>query len=48
MCEKEGARAGVVELPAVVTLDGLDAGAELGGHIGEKVRQSGEGVRFQP
>ena len=38
MCQEEGARAGVVKLPAVVGLDGLDAGAELGRDIGKKVR----------
>jgi hypothetical protein len=48
MCEEEGAHAGVVELPAVITLDGLDACAELGGHIGEKVSQGGKRVRFKP
>lgn len=37
MCEEEGARTGVVKLPAVVTLDGLDTSTELGGHIGEKL-----------
>jgi len=48
MSEEEGAGAGVVELLAVVTLDGLNAGAELGRHIGEKVRQGGKRVRFKP
>ena len=46
--EEKGARARVVELPAIVTLDGLDACAELGRHIGEKVRQGGKRVRFKP
>jgi hypothetical protein len=48
MCEEEGVRARVVELPAIVTLDSLDACAELGRHIGEKVRQGGKHVRFKP
>jgi len=47
MSEEEGAGAGVVELLAVVTLDGLNAGAELGRHVGKEVRQSGKSVRFQ-
>jgi hypothetical protein len=47
MSEEEGAGVGVVELLVVVTLDSLNAGAELGRHIGKEVRQSGKSVRFQ-
>ena len=36
--EEENSGTGVVKLPAVVGLDGLDAGAELGRDIGKKVR----------
>ena len=45
--EKEGARGGVVELAAVITLDSFDDAIELSGHPREKVRKSGERVRLQ-
>ena len=36
---------GVVELPSIVTLDGLNGEAELRGHPGKEV-EGGEGLRL--
>ena len=44
--EKEGTGGGVIELPPVVTLDGLNGQAELSGHPGKEVEESGEGLRL--
>ena len=44
--EKEGTRGGVIELPAIVTLDSLDGEAELCGHPSEKVDERGESIRL--
>src|SRR6185437_7975752 len=35
-----------IELPPVVTLDGLNGESELSGHPGEKVEEGGEGLRL--
>ena len=43
--EEERTGGGVVELPPVVTLDGLNGVAELSGHPG-KVVECGEGLRL--
>ena len=42
--ERPGGR--VIELPPVVTLEGLNGEAELSGHTGKKVEESGEGLRL--
>ena len=39
-------RGGVIELPPVVTLDGLNSEAELCGHPGKEVEEGGEGLRL--
>jgi len=44
--EEKRAHAEVVELAAVVALDGLDDDAELSTDMGEEVLQSGESVRL--
>src|SRR6185436_1464509 len=44
--EKEGTGGGVIELPPVVTLDGLNGEAELSGHPGKEVEKGGEGLRL--
>jgi hypothetical protein len=44
-CE-ECARGGVIELTAIVALDGFDGAAKLCGDISEKMRQGGKSVRF--
>ena len=46
MSEEKRAHAEVVELAAVVALDGLDDDAELSTDMGEEVLQSGESVRI--
>jgi len=46
MGEEEGTGGGVIELPAIVTLDGLDGEAEPSRHPGEKVEKSGESIRL--
>jgi hypothetical protein len=45
---EEGARGGVVELVAIVTLEGTDRATELGGDPGEEVGEGGERVGIQP
>ena len=45
--EKEGAGGGVIKLPTIVTLDGLDGEAELCGHPSEKVDERGESIRLR-
>lgn len=45
--EKERAGRRVVELTAIVSLDGLHGGAKLRAHIGKKIRNSGKIVRFK-
>ena len=47
MSEEERARAGVVELLAIVALDVLHCGAKLSSLVGKKVRERRKGVRFQ-
>jgi hypothetical protein len=37
MCEQKGSCGGVVKLAPIVSLDGLDCAAELGGHISEEI-----------
>jgi hypothetical protein len=44
--EKESTGGGVIELPAIVTLDGLDGKAELSRHPCEEVEKGGESVRL--
>jgi len=44
--EEERTGGGVVELPPVVTLDGLNGEAELRGHPGKEVEEGGEGLRL--
>jgi hypothetical protein len=46
--EKELARGGVVELAAIVTLEGMDRATKPGGGPGEEVGVSGERVGLQP
>jgi len=46
MGEEESSGAGVVEFTAVVTLDGLNGGAELGRYIGKEVSNRRKSVRF--
>jgi len=45
-CEREGTGGGVIEFPAIVTLDGLDGEAELSRHPGEKMEKSEESIRL--
>jgi hypothetical protein len=45
---EEGARGAVVELAAIVTLEGTDRATELGGDPGEQVDDGGECVGLQP
>ena len=45
--EEERARAGVVELLAIVALNFFDGGAKLGSGIGDEVRQRTESVRLK-
>jgi len=45
--EEEGTGGAVIELTAIVTLDGLDGEAELSRHPGEKVEKSGESIRLR-
>ena len=44
--EKEVMGGGVIELPTVVTLNGLNGEAELSGHPGEEVAEGGESLRL--
>jgi hypothetical protein len=44
--QEEGPGGGVIELPPVVTLDGLNCEAELSGHPGKEVEEGGEGLRL--
>ena len=44
--QEERPGGGVIELPPVVTLDGLNGEAELGGHPGKEVEEGGEGLRL--
>jgi hypothetical protein len=44
--EKEVAGGGVIELPTIVTLNGLNGEAELSGHPDEEVAQGGESLRL--
>jgi hypothetical protein len=44
--EKEGAGGRVIELPTIVTLDGLNGEAELSGHPDEEVAEGGESFRL--
>jgi len=46
MREEEGTGGGVIELPTIVTLDGLDGEAELCGHPTEEVEDRGESIRL--
>ena len=47
MGQEEGAGARVVELFAVVALDGLDGGVKLGAHISKETGQCGTRVRLE-
>jgi len=44
--EEERTGGGVIELPPVVALDGLNGEAELSGHPGKEVEEGGEGLRL--
>jgi len=44
--QEERTGGGVVKLPPVVTLDGLNGEAELSGHPGKEVEEGGEGLRL--
>jgi hypothetical protein len=44
--QEEGLGGGVIELPPVVTLDGLNCEAELSGHPGKEVEEGGESLRL--
>ena len=44
--EEEGTGGGVIELPPVVALDGLNSEAELSGHPGKEVEEGWEGLRL--
>ena len=44
--QEERPRGGVIELPPVVTLDGLNGEAELSGHPGKEVEEGGECLRW--
>ena len=44
--EEEGTGGGVIELPPVVTLDGLNSEAELSGHPDKEVEEGGESLRL--
>ena len=48
MSEKERAGGVIVELAAVVTLQGTDRAVKLGGDPGEEVCEGGKSVRLQP
>jgi hypothetical protein len=43
---KKCAGLGIIKFMAIVTLDALDDGAELGANIGEKVGKGGKSLRF--
>ena len=44
--EKEGTRGVVIELTAIVALDGLNGEAELGGHSGKEVEEGGKRLKL--
>ena len=44
--QEERPGGGVIELPPVVTLDGLNGEAELSGHSGKEVEEGGESLRL--
>jgi hypothetical protein len=44
--EKEVTGGGVIELPTVVTLNGLNGEVELSGHLGKEVAEGGESLRL--
>ena len=44
--EKERARGGVIELTAVVTLNGLNGETELSGHLGKEVEEGRKCLRL--
>jgi hypothetical protein len=48
MGEEEGTRGVVVELAAIITLEGTDRATELGRDLGEKVGEGGKRVGLQP
>jgi hypothetical protein len=48
MGEEEGTRCVVVELAAIITLEGTDRAAKLGGDPSEEVGEGGKCVRLQP
>ena len=48
MGEEERTRGVVVELAAIITLEGTDRATELGGDPGEEVSEGGERVRLLP
>jgi hypothetical protein len=44
--EREVTRGGVIELPTIVTLNGLNGEGELSGHPDKEVAEGGEGLRL--
>ena len=44
--EKAGTRGVVIELTAIVALDGLNGEAELGGHSGKEVEEGGKRLKL--
>ena len=44
--QEEGPGGGVIELPPIVTLDGLNGEAKLSGHLGKEVEEGGKGLRL--
>ena len=47
MREKEGTRGGVVELAAIITLEGTNRVTELGGDLGVEMGESVKGVELE-
>jgi len=47
MSEKEGASSGVVKFTTVVTLDGLNGGAEVSSDIRKKIRKGRKNVQLK-
>ena len=45
--EEEGTGGGVIELPTIVTMDGLDDEAELCRHPSEEVEDPGESIKLR-
>jgi hypothetical protein len=46
MGEKERAGLGIIKFTAIIALDALDGGAELGANISEKICKCGKNLGF--